>query len=191
MRDIRSFYYQSDEDLASVEKINNDIESLRDRFNKISLENYTNNQNYDEIKDAYDRINVCVRQLDNKKIFDIMKQDKISIRDVYKLNNIYQTDVINDCLTKSLYNISGSSNNGIFSDIGPFIKNNIDITLTNSSYLKDSLLNNSSYHFSSDNTKINIFDLNKESYFFIVNSYRKSINLVEDSFDWFINHVGG
>ena len=62
----------------------------------------------------------------------------------------------------------------------------IDILLANMSYVEDNLLDNSSYKFSSNFSKTNIYNAKQESYYQVVNSYRRVIDLVNIVSDHYV-----
>ena len=113
----------------------------------------------------------------------------MNILDIYEFQENYENNVVDECLVKQLYGIVDL---GDESDImNNFIKNNIDIILTDVSYVKNNLLNNSSYYFSTNASKNNVFNLYKESYYQIVSSYRKTVNFVDMVTEWYIKSLGG
>ena len=109
------------------------------------------NSNYSFLVDTNDRINQCVSILNNENLYNNLDKEKMSILDIYEFQENYENNVVDECLVKQLYGIVDL---GDESDImNNFIKNNIDIILTDVSYVKNNLLNNSSYYFSTNASK--------------------------------------
>ena len=69
--------------------------------------------------------------------------------------------------------------------IAPFLKLNADSIRTDDDYVANVLLNNGSYFFSSENSKSNIYEMTRDSFYEIRNSYTKSIDLLLEFSRWF------
>ena len=119
-----------------------------------------------------------------------MSKKKIDINDVYILQKKYQNNVVNECLVKQLYDLV-DEDGMLFGKTKPFIKDNINQLRYSSDYLKNNLKNNSSYFFNSDNSKLNVFDVTKDSYFQVLVYYRQSIQFVKDISIWYRDLVVG
>ena len=113
---------------------------------------------------------------------------------MYNLLTSYQSDIINDCVIVQLYslrNYNGNLNSTTFDEIKPYIESNSELLSSDLDYVKRNLQNNSSFAFSSDYDKINVFNLTRESYTKIESSYQNSVNLLLNISEWFGKIVGG
>ena len=129
------------------------------------------------------RLNSCVKSLNNEEFLNYVKKKKIDDLDIYQMKNVFQNEIVDGCLVKQLYTMTEDNDN---KDILPFIKNDIDILLASMSYVEDNLLDNSSYKFSSNFSKTNIYNAKQESYYQVVNSYRRVIDLVNIVSDHYV-----
>ena len=187
--EVNYVYEKDDEEIFIADELKKEVFVISLKLAAINLENYTENANYSLLVDTNDRINKCVSILNNENLYNNLDKEKMSILDIYEFQENYQNNVVDECLVKQLYGIVDL---GDESDImNNFIKNNIDIILTDVSYVKNNLLNNSSYYFSTNASKNNVFNLYKESYYQIVSSYRKTVNFVDMVAEWYIKSLGG
>ena len=187
--EVNYVYEKDDEEIFIADELKKEVSVISLKLAAINLENYTENANYSLLVDTNDRINKCVSILNSENLYNSLDKEKMNILDIYEFQENYQNNVVDECLVKQLYGIVDL---GDESDImNNFIKNNIDIILTDVSYVKNNLLNNSSYYFSTNASKNNVFNLYKESYYQIVSSYRKTVNFVDMVAEWYIKSLGG
>ncbi len=171
------------------DKLKSEVEEISLKLANINLDSYVDKSNYELLIDTSNRLSSCVTILNDEKLYNYLDKKEMNVTDIYNFQELYQSNVVNDCLVKQLYGISDLNDEADI--MNNFIKNNIDTILTDVSYVKNSLLNNSSYYFSTYSTKNNVFDLYKESYYQIVSSYRKTVNFVDMVTDWYIDSLGG
>lgn len=173
-----NYVYEKDvEEFFVSNELKEEVSAISLKLTTVNLENYTDNSNYSLLVDTNDRINKCVSILNSENLYNSLDKEKMNILDIYEFQENYENNIVDECLVKQLYGIVDL---GDESDImNNFIKNNIDIILTDVSYVKNNLLNNSSYYFSTNASKNNVFNLYKESYYQIVSSYRKTVNFVD------------
>lgn len=189
MNEVNTKYIKSDEELVVSQDIKKEISIIESKLNDVDLDLYVDKDNYELLSDTATRLNSCVNILKDEKLYNSMDKKEMSMLDIYKFQEDYENIIVNECLVKQLYGISNFNNK---EDVmNKFIKSNVDTILTDVSYVKNNLLNNSSYYFTTNSAKINVFDLNKESYYQIISSYRKSVNFVDMITDWYINFLGG
>lgn len=187
--EVNYVYEKDTEEMLIVDELKKEVNTISLKLGEVNLENYTDNENYLLLVDTNERLNKCISILNSEELYNSLENEVMDILDIYKFQEIYENDVIDECLVKQLYGIVDL---GDKSDImNNFIKNNIDIILTDVSYVKNSLLNNSSYYYSTNSSKNNVFNLYKESYYQIVSSYRKTINFVDMVTEWYIKSLGG
>lgn len=189
MNEVNTKYIKSDEELVVSQDIKKEISIIESKLNDVDLDLYVDKDNYELLSDTATRLNSCVNILKDEKLYNSMDKKEMSMLDIYKFQEDYENIIVNECLVKQLYGISNFNNKE--NVMNKFIKSNVDTILTDVSYVKNNLLNNSSYYFTTNSAKINVFDLNKESYYQIISSYRKSVNFVDMITDWYINALGG
>lgn len=187
--EVNYTYVKTAEEMSVSNELKSEVENISLKLADVNLDEYKEQSNYQLLVDTSDRLNKCVVILENEKIYNSLNQKEMKAIDIYNFQELYQNDVVNECLVKQLYGISDL--NGEADIMNDFMKNNIDTILTDMSYVKNNLLNNSSYSFSTNSSKNNVFDLYKESYYQVVSSYRKTVNFVDMVANWYIKSLGG
>lgn len=174
--EVNSKYVKSSEEIDAYNEFSGSLTLLRNKIDKINLN--------DEKKiNISNRLNSCIKSLSNEEFLNYVKKKKMDDLDIYQMKNIFQNEIVDGCLVKQLYTMTEDNDN---KDILPFIKNDIDILLANMSYVEDNLLDNSSYKFSSNFSKTNIYNAKQESYYQVVNSYRRVVDLVNIVSDYYV-----
>lgn len=192
--EVNSSFVKSDSDLAISNKLKSKIELIHNNSSLFNVGNYQESEDSASLALIKSRLDSCVNSLNNQEAFDILNKKVISITDVYELEQLYQNEVVNECLIKQLYNLTEESNNIKISSLNtmaPFFKTNIDSLSTSTEYVRSSIKNNSSYSFNSNSAKLNILDTTKDSYYQVVDSYNKAINFVLDVSSWYKEVLGG
>ena len=112
----------------------------------------------------------------------------IDIKDVYDMQQFYQINIANECLVKQLYEVSTLSDkfqiSGL-SNVSPFMEDNINNLIKSSDYLQRVIKNNSSYYFSSNSNKIDLYDQTKDSYYALLNNYTEAVDFIYDVSLWY------
>lgn len=174
--EVNSKYVKSSEEIDAYNEFSGSLTLLKNKIDKINLN--------DEKKiNISNRLNSCIKSLSNEEFLNYVKKKKMDDLDIYQMKNVFQNEIVDGCLVKQLYTMAEDNDN---KDILPFIKNDIDILLANMSYVEDNLLDNSSYKFSSNFSKTNIYNAKQESYYQVVNSYRRVVDLVNIVSDYYV-----
>lgn len=176
MSEVNSKYVKSSEEIDAYNEFSGNLTLLKNKIDKINL-------NDEKQINISNRLNSCVKSLNNEEFLNYVKKKKIDDLDIYQMKNVFQNEIVDGCLVKQLYTMTEDNDN---KDILPFIKNDIDILLASMSYVEDNLLDNSSYKFSSNFSKTNIYNAKQESYYQVVNSYRRVIDLVNIVSDHYV-----
>lgn len=157
----------------------NSYKRIEDVLNKINKNIYTNSSN--NSNSISDKLKTCVNIISDSDTYTLMSKKNITIRDVYMLQQNLQDNIINECLIKQIYPITNKKyDNNIINDYNLLLKNNIDMLRYRNNYLLDNVKNNSSYYFSSDNFKMNVFDVTKDNYYEVMSLYTDSLDLLYD-----------
>lgn len=174
--EVNSKYVKSSEEIDAYNEFSGNLTLLKNKIDKINL-------NDEKQINISNHLNSCVKSLNNEEFLNYVKKKKIDDLDIYQMKNVFQNEIVDGCLVKQLYTMTEDNDN---KDILPFIKNDIDILLASMSYVEDNLLDNSSYKFSSNFSKTNIYNAKQESYYQVVNSYRRVIDLVNIVSDHYV-----
>ena len=128
--------------------------------------------------------------MDNDTFSSQLDKQEINIKDVYDMQQFYQINISNECLVKQLYEISivnESSKIQIKSLdlVAPFWEDNIEELIKSTDYLQKVIKNNSSYSFSSNSSKMDLYDQTKDSYYTLLNKYSEAIDYIYDVSVWY------
>lgn len=170
---LNTVYYKDSIVSNKIRESNEKIDLSLKNINEVNINNYSGSLNKIDLLNLYSKINCCI--YDVRSINSQFDKNSFKISDVYDLALIYQNNVLNDCIVKQLYDLD---NVNLLDDYKSLIKLNADNLINDISYLKKNIENNSSYYMSSRNMKENIFELTRDSYIGILNSYHESIELI-------------
>lgn len=191
-KEVSETYVKSDQFVDVYTKNKDVLAQIKNNISGFQANNFRGSNTQTDLLAIQSRINMCVNSFETTKANDIFTKKELSVVDVYNLLGYYQSDIINDCVTMQLYSLKNYTGNlKSFDTVRPFIENNAMILTNDLDYVKRSLQNNSSFAFSSEYDKINIFNLTRDSYTRIENSYQNSVNLLLAVSEWFKKVVGG
>lgn len=189
-KEVNNYYVKDDGDLEVLSEFKNSLDEINNNINSFNPNTYNGVNNAYTLSIIKSKLDSCVNNINDKQVLNILSKKKIDINDVYILQKKYQNNVVNECLVKQLYDLV-DEDEMLFGKTKPFIKDNINQLRYSSDYLKNNLKNNSSYFFNSDNSKLNVFDVTKDSYFQVLVYYRQSIQFVKDISIWYRDLVVG
>ncbi len=189
-KEVNNYYVKDDGDLEVLSEFKNSLDEINNNINSFNPNTYNGVNNVYTLSIIKSKLDSCVNNINDKQVLNILSKKKIDINDVYILQKKYQNNVVNECLVKQLYDLV-DEDGMLFGKTKPFIKDNINQLRYSSDYLKNNLKNNSSYFFNSDNSKLNVFDVTKDSYFQVLVYYRQSIQFVKDISIWYRDLVVG
>lgn len=186
--EISSIYIKSDTDYAVNSKLKEKIAKIKENINSFDINNYKGNNDPQSILNIQTRLNICTDKIDSKEFNNILDKKEININDVYEMQQFYQINISNECLIKQIYELT-LDNNDInltsLKELSPFIENNINELKSSTDYVRKVIKNNSSYHFNSYTSKVDIYNELEDSYYNILNNYTSSIDFIYDISEWF------
>lgn len=171
-------YYQDSVLSKRLVSISNKINSAHNNINSVDVNGYNGDIDKVSLLNLYSKLNFCVTKLDS--ISSSFNKKEMNVQDVYNLTLLYRNNIINDCVVVQLYDLDKNINIEKLNIIKPFVKLNADSLINSVSYVKKNLENNSSYFLSSNFMKDNVFEVTRDSYIEILDSYEESIDLVYD-----------
>lgn len=189
-KEVNNSYVKRDSDFEVIGEINDTIFSINKNISSFEMNSYNGREDIYSMASVKSRLQLCTKQLNNSEILDILSKGEIDISDVYKFQQLFQNYVVNECLVKQLYDltITDGEQSAIITSLAefsPFFKDSIEQFLDSTSYIQNFIKNNSSYSFSSNSTKLNVFDSTKDSYYYVVGNYRKALDFVLDVSSWY------
>lgn len=193
-KEVSNVFVKSDGYVDVYTKNKEKLEQIRNSAASFNPNNYRGDVDQTDLIAIKSKLDMCVSKYEQTDANKIFAKKKINIQDVYQLLNFYQSDIINDCITLQIYSMNVSSNSNrmqSFHYMKPYVVINSKILMNDLNYVKRVLQNNSSYQFSSDYDKINIFNMTRDSYTKIEASYQNSIDLVYAVSEWFNQIIRG
>lgn len=170
------------------------IEKIRSNISSFNANNYRGDVDQTTLMSIKSKLDMCVSRYEETDANKIFTKNKVNIQDVYDLLSYYQSDIVNDCITLQIYSMDiapTAVKTKSFNEIKPYISISSKMLMNDLAYVKRVLQNNSSYHFSSDYDKTNVFNVTRDSYTKIETSYQNSIDLVYEVSEWFRKIIGG
>ncbi len=188
-KDVNEVYYRGDNAVSAYEKNKGNLEEIKANSNSFDANKFKNNPNSFRLMSIKSNLDMCISKFEETDANKYFAKKNITIKDDYELLSKYQADIVNDCIVMDIYSISlpGTS----YDSIKPFVDQNSRMLVNDLDFVKRSIQNNSSYQFSTNYDKTNIFDLTRDSYTKIVSSYDSSVNLVLEVSRWFKSYVNG
>lgn len=193
-KEVADRYVKNDNYVDVYTKNKDKLEQIKKNANSFNPNQFRGDIDQINLMSVKANLDMCVSKYEDTQANQIFTKKELGIQDVYQLLEYYQSDIVNDCITLQIYSIR-SSNNSVkmksFNTIQPFVQTTSKMLMSDLDYMKRNLQNNSSYSFSSDYDKINIFNMTRDSYTKIEASYQNSIDLVYEVSEWFRKVVGG
>ncbi len=184
----------TDDLYASVQE---NINQTRANASVFNINGYSGSENGYEMLSIQSRLALCADSFSDEEIKKYFEKDELSIQDVYEFQSVYQRKVINGCVVRQLYDLTSTDGeNARFTSakakvIAPFVKLEADALIKRTDYVAKTIKNNSSYFFSNDDTKKNIFDITKDSYYEILLAYKDASEFLLEVSKWYYKVIGG
>ncbi len=195
-KDISTVINKGNTDNTQTAEVNQKLQEIRTITDNFNPNTYSGAKNKVELMTINSKLQLCLKEYESEELKEIFEKTELDITDVYRFQNVYQSKIVNNCVVTQLYELGLTGDKAKFTDpdllrIAPFIKLNADKLRQDTDYVYKVLLNNGSYYFSSETSKTNIFEMTKDSYYQINNSYLSSVDFVLEVARWFNRTVGG
>lgn len=195
-KEVNRSFEKQDTDYQVNQEISDKLNGIKENINNFDINSYKGSENAYSLSSIKSRLSICVQKVDTDELKKLLTKKTLNISDVYKMQQFYQVQISNECLVKELYDLTindGNNNLQISSlpSMAPFFEDNIKQLIKSTDYIQKNLKNNGSYYFSSDTSKVDIYDETKDSYYSILNNYVSAIDFIYDVSVWFENISGG
>lgn len=193
-KEVDTKYVKSDEYQTTNNNYKEKLAKISENANSFDSNNYHGSYDSFTLNSIKGRLNLCVSKYNTSEINDILQKNEITIGDDYKFLSKFQSDIINDCIVMQIYSLNSSVDEnkvGSIKSIKPFVELESKMVISDLDYVKKVIQSNSSYSFSSDYDKTNIFEMTRDSYTRIETSYSNSIDFVLAVSEWFKKTVAG
>ncbi len=178
-------------------KIQNNLAQVKSNASLYDVNSYAGSENKYELLSIQSRLNLCMNSFEDEKIKEFFDKKTIGISDVYKLESLYQQKVINGCIVKQIYDLTSIEGDAAkftsnsVRTIAPFIKLESNALIKRTGFISSNIKNNSSYYFGNRDARNNIFDLTKDSYYEVLNSYEEASSFLVEISNWYVKVIGG
>ena len=184
---INNEYINSEEYKANK----NNIMILKEKINNIS-DNKVSQSDYFIFSQTKIKLNACLETLENSSFYT-MNIDKIGLLDLYNFNNELTNNLQYKCLFEIDYTISNGIeeyNSSLDYDLTEEVENVRNDIMFYGDYLKNQLLANGSYYYSTENSKVSIYNDTLSYYNLITHNYNKLANETDKLANWFLEEFG-
>ena len=194
-RDVNEVYIKQDQDLKVGQELKDQLSRVLENTKGFDINTYQGLEDPYSLSSVKSRLNICVKKIDTEEFDKILSKAEVNMKDIYEKQQYFQVQIANECLVKQLYEISLTENNQLklssLNKLSPFLEDHIDQLIKSTDYVQKVMKNNSSYSFSSETSKIDLYNQTKDSYYAILNHYISSINFIYDLSVWYKNIVEG
>ena len=178
-----------------VHDIDTKMNQIEANLSAYNANTYQGRLSTTQMTTIYYNIKACTESFKNKTFTSLKQKNRITIVDVYNLRESYEDDILSSCIVNNLYWTTTLTEstfpNTYLVNNKEMIQLYINSLLTETSYLKKDLLNNSSYFFNTTVASNSMKDNTKDGFYEVMNSYGKAANFVEFISNWFKNEVEG
>ena len=190
-KDISTTLVKNDEDMQKMQQdVNNKLSEVKNITSSFNPNVYNGPKERVMLMTINSKLQLCVKEFEDEDLNKMLNKKEMSITDVYRFQNLYQSKIVNGCIVTQLYDLTVTGNEAKYQDadlakIAPFLKLNADNIRKDNDYVSKVLLNNGSFFFSSENSKSNMFEMTRDSYYEVNHSYLESVDLLLEFSRWF------
>ncbi len=187
-KEVNNKYVKQESDFQAEKEIKDKL-SLVTENAKIDVNTYRGAEDVYSVSSISSRLTSCVERINSKNFDKILEKKEITMKDLYTMQQFYQTSISNECLIKQIYELSEPTNTRIHISTLPLIKSfmedHTNTLMKNTDYIQKVLKGNSSYSFTSTSSKNDIYDEVKDTYYEILNNYKMAVDYIYDISVWF------
>lgn len=153
----------------------------------------SNNPAASGVKQVIDR---CITALESSSFYKLAEKDYIHFKDIYNANSELASELNNTCLFALSYTTSNdvlgnTEYASSYEPVNTLVEEERNIVITQTDYLKNRLLANSTYSYMTDTTRNSIFNETEANLFLLVSSYDRVTSSLERVTNWYADTFGG
>ncbi len=170
------------------------LDRITENIQAFSSTNYQGSMNYASATLLNQKFKNCVNLLRNEDYREIKNKTYLDIKDVYRLQQSYESKVLNECVISYFYALSDATD-GSFQNDAYILENKrvlqdyMDVLLKQTSYLKKDLYDNSSYYFTTDTFSLAVKNNVKDGFYEAITAYQNVAKFIEDMSIWYKTRV--
>ena len=191
--DINYTYIKNDLDSNTNKEIRKKLKNIEKNISTYDINAYKGNKDKQSLFFIQSKLKTCVSSINNKKFNTILDKQKLNIVDIYNMQQFYQSNIVNDCIIKEIYDITIDNSkykSTSLEKIKPFLEDNIDLLKDSTDYVKKVIKDNSNYYYSNRTSKQTLYNNIDDSYYEILTNYTKAVDFIEDFSVWYKDEVG-
>ena len=192
--ELRRDYTADISSLSIIENINGNLEKINNNINSFNPNTYKGKIPTNTMMRIQKNLGKCYESINNDSYKNAISSNRINIIDVYNLREAYENNISNTCLVNNLSWLTLDTNN-INSDFlnsnKKLIAKQIDLLLTNTTYLKKDILNNSSYFYNTNIASNSVKSNTRDGFYEVMDAYNFASDFVLYMSDWFKMEVEG
>lgn len=192
-QELRREVYMDFSTDATVLQLNEILQSTEEKLQTFDQSNYVGTLDYADAGLWQTKLNVCVQSFKNETYQNILTKNIITIKDVYDFRESFEKEILNGCVVKQLYSLTGDHpvNSPFILENKKLLRNYMDDLLQDTSYLKKDLYANSNYFFTTDMVALSVKNDVKDGFYEVMASYIKAAKFLDNISDWYQKEVGG
>lgn len=94
--EVNYYYQKSNDDLNLSSELKEQLNAIEENINFFDINLYSGNEDIYSLDDVGNRLKLCVKNINDSEFFEVLDKNKISILDVYKLEQSYENDIVNE-----------------------------------------------------------------------------------------------
>lgn len=193
-REVNDVYVKQESDFEINDDLKNKLSLINSNISSVDLNTYSGSMDKNSLSIIQTKLDNCISEIDTDQLSTILSKSKINIKDVYEMQQFYNTNISNNCMIKQIYPMiteDSPINPLLLDEVKPFLEDNINQLEISTDYLQKVIKNNTSYYFVSDSTKSDVYHQIKDSYYSVFNSYTNAIDFIYDISIWYKKKIGG
>lgn len=189
-KEVSYEYYAELSEDDRYTSIKDSIEVMRTNVEAVPS---SNNPAASGVKQVIDR---CITALESSSFYKLDEKDYIHFKDIYNANSELASELNNTCLFALSYTTSNdilgnTEYASSYEPVNTLVEEERNIVITQTDYLKNRLLANSTYSYMTDTTRNSIFNETEANLFLLVSSYDRVTSSLERVTNWYVDTFGG
>ena len=192
--ELRKDYVVNFNEQTQVINMDDTLRKVSQNISSFNANSYNGNMAVNDMQIKKQQLEQCVQLFNNDTVQEMRTKDRITIVDVYNLRESYEDIVLNKCIVGNLFwttNVDENSKSTYLKNNKALSKLYVDELISDTSYLKKDLINNSSYFYNTSVASNSVKDNTRDGFWEVMDAYNKAANYVLYVSEWFRMEVGG
>lgn len=154
-----------------------EIENNLNKYKSVATKDY----NVVTMNKLYSSTKSCLSALKSTEgVAGVYVGDRLTPYNIYQLNANFSNETVNKCwiMGMSFINLKKHNYQGYFKEVFPNYDKMVDILIENTNYVRDDLLDNSSYHYATSITKETVRNELLGQYKMVLHNYKNFSDII-------------